>query len=322
MARITAALAFAALIAQAALSTSAAHADAAAYYPLPAGSVPHDVAPAPDGTVWFTGQRKGFLGQLNPKTGLTDEIPLGPGSAPHGVIVGPDGAAWVTDGGHNAIVRVEPFTKIVKLYPLPKEFPDANLNTATFDKKGVLWFTGQNGVYGRLDPATGKLEAWAAPRGRGPYGITTTPSGDVWYASLAGDHIARIDTATGAVTVVDPPKPGAGPRRIWSDSKGMLWVSLWRAGGLGRYDPAAKSWAVYPMPKSTTGTYSVYVDDKDRVWATDWPANAIQRFDPKTETYATFVSDKKGANVRQMLGRPGEAWAAESGTNRLTVVRD
>jgi len=122
--------------------------------------------------------------------------------------------------------------------------------------------------------------------------------------------------------VVDPPKPGSGPRRIWSDSKGALWVSLWRAGGLGRYDPATKSWKVYPMPKSTTGTYSVYVDDKDRVWATDWPANAIQRFDPTTETYETFVSDKKGANMRQMLGRPGEAWAAESGTNRLTVVRD
>ena len=102
----------------------------------------------------------------------------------------------------------------------------------------------------------------------------------------------------------------------------MLWVSLWRSGGIGRYDPATKSWKVYPMPKSTTGTYAVYVDDKDRVWATDWPANAIQRFDPKTETYETFVSDKRGANVRQMLGRPGEAWAAELGTNRLAVVRD
>lgn len=299
-----------------------AHGAEAQYYPLPAGSAPHDVAPAPDGTVWFTGQRNGFLGRLDPKSGKTEQIPLGPGASPHGVIVGPDGAAWVTEGGQNAIARVDPATKAVKLFPLPKEFPDANLNTATFDKKGVLWFTGQTGVYGRVDPASGKVDAWAAPKGRGPYGITTTPAGEVWYASLAGDHIARIDTETGAATVVDPPKPGSGPRRIWSDSKGVLWVSLWGAGGIGRYDPAAKTWKVYPMPKSTTGTYSVFVDDKDRVWATDWPANAIQRFDPKTETYETFVSNKSGASVRQMLGRPGEAWAAESGTNRLAVVRD
>src|SRR5438552_15393818 len=76
-------------------------------YPVPAGSHPHDVAPAPDGTVWYTGQRSGELGRLDPATGRVTRIPLGPGSAPHGVIVGPDGAAWVTDGGLHAIVRVD-----------------------------------------------------------------------------------------------------------------------------------------------------------------------------------------------------------------------
>ena len=45
-----------------------------------------------------------------------------PDSAPHGVIVGPDRAAWITDGGQNAIARVDPATKAVKLFPLPKEF--------------------------------------------------------------------------------------------------------------------------------------------------------------------------------------------------------
>ena len=126
---------------------------------------------------------------------------------------------------------------------------------------------------------------------------------------------------TGASTVVEPPKRGAGPRRIWSDSKGMLWSSFWNSGGIGRYDPANKKWTVYPMPNSTAGTYSVYVDDKDRVWATDWPANAIQRFDPKTEKFETFPSDKTQAQVRQMLGRPGELWGAESSNDRLVLVR-
>jgi virginiamycin B lyase len=60
------------------------------YYPLPLGSGPHDVAPAPDGTVWYSGQRKGLLGRLDPKTGKAEEIPLGPNAMPHGVIVGPD----------------------------------------------------------------------------------------------------------------------------------------------------------------------------------------------------------------------------------------
>jgi virginiamycin B lyase len=196
------------------------------YYQLPSGAYPHDVAPARDGGVWFTGQAQGFLGHYDPKAQKLDKIALGRGAAPHGVLVGPDGAAWVCDGGLNAIVRVDPMTLQAKAFPLPKDFPDANLNTLTFDKSGILWFTGQSGSYGRLDPKVGKVEAWASPRGAGTYGITTTPSGQVWYASLAGDHIAQIDTATHAVTVVDPPRKGAGPRRIWSDSKSMLWVSF------------------------------------------------------------------------------------------------
>jgi len=293
----------------------------ATFYQLPPNAFPHDVAPAADGTVWYSGQQKGILGHFDPKSGKNEDIALGPGSAPHGVIVGPDGAPWVTDGGQNAIVRVDPATHEVKKFPLPSDFPDANLNTETFDKKGRLWFTGQNGYHGRVDPATGKVDAWHSPR-RGSYGITTTPQGDVWFASLAGDFIGKIDTDTGAVTVVDPPRKNSGPRRIWSDSKGILWVSFWNTGGVGRYDPAAKSWKVYAMPRSTSGTYAVYVDDKDRVWATDWVANAIQRFDPATEKFTTFPSNKRGASVRQMNGRPGELWGGESGNDRLVVVRD
>ena len=121
--------------------------------------------------------------------------------------------------------------------------------------------------------------------------------------------------------MVDAPKPGVGPRRIWSDSKGVLWVSFWYAGELARYDPAAKAWKTYALPKSKSGCYSVYVDDKDKVWVTDFVANAILRFDPATEKFESFPSNKRGAAVRQMLGRAGEVWGAESGNDRLVVLR-
>ena len=127
---------------------SAAHAKTEVRtFPVLAGAGAHDVYPAPDGTVWFTAQSAGKLGRLDPRTGRSDLIALGPGAAPHGVIVGSDGAAWVTEGGQNAIARVDPTTRAVKLFPLPKERRDANLNTATFDRQGALWFTGQNGVF-------------------------------------------------------------------------------------------------------------------------------------------------------------------------------
>src|SRR6266705_975169 len=226
-----------------------------AYYDLPAGAFPHDVTPAADGSVWYTDQHQGRLGKLDPKSGKVEQIPLGRGSAPHGIVTASDGAAWVTDGGQNAIVRVDPTDHAVRVFPLPKEFPDANLTTPAIDAHGTVWFTGQSGVYGRVDPASGKVEAWRAPKGIGPYGITATPSGEVWYASLAGNYIGRIDPATAQASVVEPPRQGVGPRRIWSDSKGILWASFWNSGEIGRYDPAAHAWKTWKLPKSKSGCY-------------------------------------------------------------------
>src|SRR5438309_4236780 len=180
-------------------------------FPVLAGAGAHDVYPAPDGTIWFTAQSAGKLGRLDPRTGKSDLIALGSDAAPHGVIVGPDGAAWVTEGGQNAIARVDPATRAVKLFPLPKERRNANLNTATFDRQGMLWFTGQSGIYGRLDAKTGAMGVFDAPRGTGPYGIATTPGGQVFFASLAGNYLGQIDLETGGVTVLEP--PGAAPRR-------------------------------------------------------------------------------------------------------------
>ena len=292
------------------------------YFDVTAGDHPHDVAPAPDGTVWYTGQHAGVLGRLDPKTGEVERIPLGDGSAPHGVIVGPDGAAWITDSGLNAIVRVDPATKEVKTWPLPKDRASANLNTAAFDGKGRLWFTGQAGIYGRLDPNTGAMAVWDAPKGRGPYGIAATPDGQIYYVSLAGSFLGKPDLDSGETTMIEPKTAGAGTRRVWSDSKGRLWVSEWNAGNLSVYVPAAKAWHVFKLPGEEPHAYAVFVDDKDKVWVSDFGANAILRFDPAIETFESFPSDKDGAAVRQMLGRPGEVWGAESGTDRLVMIRD
>jgi len=157
-------------------------------YRVPEGHGIHDVWAdrASDGPVWFSAQASGQLGMLDPKSGRIEFIALGARSAPHGVIAAADGAVWLTDGGQNAIVRVDPKTRIVKVFPLGKDAENANLNTLTFDAKGRIWFTGQNGYYGRLVPETADMKTWKAPRGAGPYGITTTPKGEVYYASLAG----------------------------------------------------------------------------------------------------------------------------------------
>ena len=289
-------------------------------YPVPQGSRPHDVAPARDGGVWYTAQGAGALGWLNPKTGKTRHIALGTGSAPHGVIVGPDGAPWITDGGLNAIVRVDPKTRRVRTFPLPASVGYANLNTAAFDRRGVLWFTGQSGIYGRLNPRTGAMRVFRAPRGEGPYGITVTPAGVVYYVSLAGSYLGRVSATGSSVRVLEPPTPDQGTRRAWSDSKGRIWVSEWNAGQVGVYTPATGRWREWRLPGTTPMAYAVYVDDRDIVWLSDFGSNALVRFDPKTEKFTRVRLPSSPANVRQILGRPGEVWGAESGVDKLVVV--
>jgi len=297
-----------------------AHAFEVKYFDVPRGSHPHDVAPAPDGTVWYTAQARGELGRLDPRTGKVERIPLGRDSAPHGVIVGPDGAAWVTDGGQNAIVRVDPATKAVKPYPLPEGTAYANLNTAAFDREGRLWYTGQSGYYGRVDPKSGEVKVWRSPRGSGPYGITATPSGEIYYASLAGNHIARIDRATGEAHVIESPTKEQGARRVWSDSRGRIWVSEWTAGNVGVYDPATGQWREWHAPAGNARVYAVWVDEEDGVWVSEWATSTLLRFDAATGKFEPATREGGYQAVRQILGRRGETWGAESGADRLVRV--
>jgi virginiamycin B lyase len=285
----------------------------------------HDVAPAPDGGVWFSAQRSGHLGWFDPKSGRSELIALGRGSSPHGVIQGPDRAAWLTDGGQNAIVRVGWPDRALRVFALPENSGYTNLNTAAFDGDGDLWFTGQSGIVGKLAVKSGSVSIKDAPKGRGPYGICTTPSGDVWWCSLAGSFIARIDRKSGDSVVVEPPTKSQGARRVWSDSRGRIWVSEWNSGQLSVHDPAAKTaaqaWRAWKLPGDKPSCYAVYVDERDIVWCSDFGGNAVWRFDPSNETFERFGFAREAVNIRQILGRPGEVWLPESGTEHLSVIR-
>jgi virginiamycin B lyase len=286
-------------------------------FPLPNGVSIHDVAPAPGGLVWWTAQQDGQLGILDPRNGSTKLVRLGDNSAPHGVIQSKDGKAWITDGGQNAIVSYDPKTEKVTVYKLPAETGGyTNLNTPTEDVDGNIWFTGQNGWHGKVDVKTGKVDAWRSPKGRGPYGITTTPDGNVWFVSLANSYLGQIDRATGNVKVIEPPVPNLGTRRVWSDSKGDLWMSEWSGGQISRYSPSTGQWTRIPLPGNVRSQlYAVYVDNKDVVWVSNWADDKIYGYDPKTQKFSTAP----GNGVRQILGIDGQVYLPE-GEGAITVI--
>ena len=87
------------------------------------------------------------------------------------------------------------------------------------------------------------------------------------------------------------------------------------------YDPAIDQWREWRLPGDHPQPYVVYVDDHDIVWLSDFGANALLRFDPTAERFESLPLPSPDGAVRQLLGRPGEVWGAESGADRLIVVR-
>ena len=270
--------------------------------------------------MYFTAQRTGKLGILDAKTGKVEEVPLGQGSAPGWRDRRARRCAWITDSGQNAIVRVDP--KRVKCaagrYP---RIPLMRISTPPRSTSAAV-----SGLPDKTDSTDGSIlrpTTWRCGKPRAVAGRTASRPrrvGEVYYASLAGNHIARIDVETGEATVIEPPTPAQGARRVWSDSRGHIWVSYWNTGQVGMYDPATHAWREWKLPGGEPHAYSVWVDDQDKVWLTEWSANAIVKFDPVTQKFESFPSNRENASVRQMLGRAGEAWGAESEADRSVMV--
>jgi len=278
-----------------------------------------DVSPMPDGTVWFNGQFSGTVGHLDPKSGRIVLISLGPGSSPHGQIPGPDGNIWVVDGGMDAIVKIYPKTGKFEVYKLPHDpNGEGNINTPAFDRYGKLWFTGQNGIYGRFDPDTKKFDIFKAPNGFGPYGMATSPDGDIWYTNLAQNKIAHIDPKTLAIESMDLPESNAGgARRIWADSQGNIYVGTWFTGSIEKYNPKAKNWTVFKVPGLGPKLYSMYVDKYDNVWVSDFTSSSVWKFDPQNESFQEFKSPVPLAQLLEMNGVGESVWGGEQGVDNL-----
>ena len=120
--------------------------------------------------------------------------------------------------------------------------------------------------------------------------------------------------------VVEPPTPDQGARRVWSDSRGRIWVSEWNSGEVSVHDPAAKPGNV-GLPGDEPALLRGVRRRRDQVWVSEWGGNAMFRFDPASESFERFGFPRDVTNIRQILGRPGEVWLPESGTEHISVIR-
>ena len=49
--------------------------------------------------------------------------------------------------------------------------------------------------------------------------------------------------------------------------------------------------------------------------------NAVFSFDAPSEKFTRYPLPRDSSHIRQILGRPGEVWLPESGTEHISVIR-
>ncbi len=257
-------------------------------------------------SVWFVGQRAGYLAHLDVQTGEFRKIDLKQGSGPHNLIVGSDGVVWYAGNLNQMIGRYDPETNNIQEIMMPdKRARDPH--TLIFDKNEEnIWFTVQGGnMMGRLNIKTRQVDLIPSRTQRSrPYGIKIAPDNSIWVVLFGSNKLAHIDPETLAHDEIELPRPEARPRRLEVTADGNIWYVDYAKGMLGRYQPSTAKFTEWQMPQGEGARpYGMASDASGRLWmvASGVQPNVFVGFDPATNQFIGSTKiDSGGGSVRHM----------------------
>ncbi len=277
-------------------------------------------------SVWFVGQRSGYLAHLDVASGSIDKIDLKTGSGPHNLIVGSDGVVWYAGNRTALIGRYDPESGAIEEIPMP-DASAKDPHTLIFDAaEKNIWFTVQGGnQLGRLNIATRKVELVKSKSERSrPYGIKLAPDGSVWAVLFGTNKLARIDSTTLELTEFALPRAAARPRRLEITADGRLWYGDYANGTLGSFDPASGKFDEWAMPQGASARpYGMASDGLGRIWlvATGVQPNEFTGFDPTTGRFFERTAVPSGGGTIRHMHYHAESGAVWFGTDNNTVGR-
>jgi virginiamycin B lyase len=291
---------------------------------------PHDPAVAPDGSVWYTGQRANVIGRFDPTTQQFKEYTLPtPNSGPHGLQADKDGNIWYSGNAAGLIGKVDPKTGKITEYKMPN--PKArDPHTLAFLHDGRIFFTVQAGNFvGVLDPkaADGAIKLIEAPTPNSrPYGVRLDSKGTPFFDLFNANKIGMIDPKTLVVREFDLPDPKARPRRIAIGKDDTVWYGDYARGYLGHLDPKTGKVEEFKSPGGEDARpYAIDVTADGAVWYVetgDEAKNILVRFNPETKKFLTWPIPGGGGTVRNMeIDKNGDLWLAESGVGKISRVK-
>lgn len=330
----------ASLLGTAALLGAAAAATAAPLgsvteFPIPTpNSSPANVAPGPEGNVWFTEEEQDKIGRITPAGSVTEFTVPTPESEPSGIAPGPEGNMWFTEYRGNKIGRITPAGVITEF---EISTPESGPRSIALGPEGNLWFTENGGpkhqekgeIVARITPA-GEISPTSTPTPEsGPWGITAGPDGSMWFTEPSKDKIGRLTSGVGITEF--HLAGGGGPRGIAPGPNGDLWFTEEWGNKIGRIPTTGAPITEVTLPLPNSHPFDIALGADGALWYTEdatatvteggkektYEVSKIGRITPTEQIteYPTSIPESRPAGIGP--GPDGNLWFTESGRDNI-----
>lgn len=279
-------------------------------------AMPHDVVLDRDGMPWYSDFGSLFVGQLDPKTGKVTDVPLPllRPEQPTGTLQidsDPAGNLWVAMMLQGGVSRIDPRTKKVDTFPVPKDWlggrtQESMIAPSYADVGGTVYTNNQekHEIY-RVDWKTGQytnLGKMKDPKGEAidGYGMLADSHNNLYLLQFQGTAIGRYDAKTHEVKIYPTPTPNSKPRRGRVDHEDKLWFAEYAGNAIGMFDPKTEQIKEWRLPTPHSDPYDVVRAKNGEVYAGSMVTDQIDRLDPATGQITEYLLPRH-TNIRRVF---------------------
>ena len=284
-------------------------------YDLPRPTIePHDVIVDKEGIAWYSNSGEQNMGKLDPKTGKVTEYPLpepkkGSPTGSLSIRFDKDENLWLGMMYQGGIAKFDRKTEQIQVWNIPAELNKANTQVNMSSPMnhavdGKLW-TQNNAFAGvhRIDMKTGKWETWEPFKesavGHNIYDVIADSQNNAYFTDIGKEHIGRIDSKTGKISLYETPTKSSGPRRGMMDSQDRLWFGEYRGNRIGMFDTKTEKFQEWLVPTPWSAPYDVMVDKNGHAWTGSMHSDRIARLDTKTGEFVEYLLPRS-TNIRRV----------------------
>ncbi len=240
-------------------------------------------------------------------------------SEPRAIANGSDGNRWFTEG--TSFTNAPPTIGRVTPAGAVTEFPvDCNgciITDIVQGPDGVLYFTSNNPILGRITTAGAQLGSVDIPNSNAVAGNLAVHGSELWFTDFNNDSLWRYGISTAQFTQFPLT---VQPADVVVDDTGGVWFTSPDDGTVNRLDPATGTFATFPVPDGLSPREITIATD-GQIWFTSrFVPQGVGRLDPATGVVTTFVTPSNPGPEGIAAGPDGAVWFTQTTKGNIARI--